>query len=559
MHFGTNKNYFFMPGKSPPLSVQSRWPLLIFQLTLLVSIPTIASETRQIPAPQIHVAGEELVGRWQEPGLASFKSIPYAMAPTGERRWRPPLPAIARSGTLDHSTFKAACPQRPTNHAWYANVARHFGIPETGLGELETISEDCLHLNVWTRNLSGAALQPVMVWIHGGSNIDGYSNEPNYDGQQLTSQGVVVVSINYRLGVLGFLAHPALTAESAESSSGHWGFLDQIAALKWIQANIHRFGGDAKRITVFGESAGAADIGTLLISPLAKGLFSQAIIQSGGYPINSFETLAEGELMGMQLTDYLTIPASDTQAKQMRALHWKTLVYAVPKALDDYYFDARIDEWLLYEPAALAFAEGRISPIKLIIGANANENYMYIPDSADDKTVQAQLDKFAPYQTKIAAQLASLTPRQQLDKIGSSNDFICPSIYIATSQASAGLDTYLYYFARVRPDGERILAYHGAEIPYVFNTADEWLPADKIDLYLQAQMLRYWTNFAKNGDPNSEHLPQWPKYDTQQQAYLSFGDTIKVNMRLNQVLCDTLNAVLDNRLDNYLKAHPSNE
>ena len=533
--------------------------LPIFQILLLICIPGLASQAGNASAPQVQVAGEVLKGQWLEPGMASFKSIPYAMPPTGDRRWRPPVAAVARPGVQDHSTFIAACPQRQTNHDWYANVARHFGASETGMGALENISEDCLHLNVWSGNLSGDELQPVMVWIHGGSNIDGYSHEPNYDGRQLANHGVVVVSINYRLGVLGFLAHPALTAESEQSTSGHWGFLDQIAALQWIQVNIHRFGGDAKNITVFGESAGAADIGTLLVSPLAKGLFSQAIIQSGAYPINSFETLAEGEAKGIQLTDHLNIPTSDTQAEKMRVLDWKTLVYAVPEALKGYYFDARIDGWLMHEPAALAFAEGRINPVKLIIGTNANESYMYIADSADNNTVQSRLDQFAPYQTKIAPLLTSLTPKQQLDRIGGSNNYICPSSYIAASLTRAGLETYLYHFTRVRPGGESILAYHGAEIPYVFNTADAWLPMDNVDLLLQSKMLGYWINFAKTGDPNSAQLVHWPKFDNQQQAYLEFGDITKAGNQLNHTMCDILNDVRNNKIDNYLKAHPPNE
>ncbi|MCY3838722.1 MAG: carboxylesterase family protein [Gammaproteobacteria bacterium] len=227
-----------------------------------------------------------------------FSGIRFAQAPIDDWRWREPRPADPpTNGPVDATRWPPTCMQDEGNVDWYRGVAAAFGQPAEVAPTRPDAAEDCLFLNVWTPDVDGQ--MPVMVWIHGGANVNGWSYEPNYRGRELAALGAVVVSIQYRLGVFGFLAHPALSAESPNASSGNYGILDQIEALRWIQANIHRFGGDPGNVTVFGESAGAGDIAYLLLSPLARGLFHRAISQSGGWPADQRRTLADNETQGV--------------------------------------------------------------------------------------------------------------------------------------------------------------------------------------------------------------------------------------------------------------------
>ncbi|MBW2714613.1 MAG: carboxylesterase family protein, partial [Deltaproteobacteria bacterium] len=301
--------------------------------------------TAPITEPIAEAGGEILVGMHVDAGdqMMVFRGVPYAAPPAGELRWRPPEPHVPRTGRQDASRFGSACPQLQGNPDWYRDVAEKFGRPGTEIADLTDIREDCLYLNVWTQNLAGDEPQPVMVWIHGGANVNGVAHEPNYLGYNLAKRDVVIVSINYRLGALGFLAHPALSAESERGVSGNYGLLDQIAALEWVRDNIASFGGDPDQVTVFGESAGAADIGTLIASPLSKGLFRRAIIQSGGYSIDYRKTVRDAEAVGEGFLRTLGVDDGPGQLKQMRALSWQDIVDAVPTAAPGGLRDAVID------------------------------------------------------------------------------------------------------------------------------------------------------------------------------------------------------------------------
>ncbi len=325
---------------------------------LLVSIAGCAKTA--LRPPSVEAGGEILIGAHLvgDAKTAVFRGIPYAAPPAGELRWRPPEPHVPRAGHQDASRFGSACPQLQGNPDWYRDVARKFGRSPDAIADLTDIQEDCLYLNLWSRNLSGDTPQPVMVWIHGGSNINGFSHEPNYLGHNLAKRGVVVVSINYRLGALGFMAHPALTAESDRTVSGNYGLLDQIAALRWVRDNIASFGGDPDRVTVFGESAGAADIGTLIASPLASGLFRRAIIQSGGYPLHNTATVSDDAVLGVKLMSALGVGNDPGQLDKMRALSWQEIVAAVPGAAPGGFTRAVVDGWLLPKPAAEIFEAG---------------------------------------------------------------------------------------------------------------------------------------------------------------------------------------------------------
>jgi len=497
--------------------------------------------------PSVRVAGEILIGeRLDAQGdLAVFRGIPYAAPPVGSLRWRPPALHTPREGPQDATRFGPACPQLQDNPEWYRSVAEGFGRSPEGVPDLERIGEDCLVLNVWTRALGAAELQPVMVWIHGGGNENGYAHEPNYLGHELARRGVVVVSIQYRLGALGFLAHPALGAESGRGLSGNQGILDQIAALRWVAQNIEAFGGDPERITAFGESAGAADIGTLIASPLGRGLFRRAIVQSGGYQLNGAQTLRDEEAQGVRLLDALDVEGSPDPLAAARALPWLEVVETAKRALPDHAWNAVVDGWLLPEPAARVFEAGEQNAVDLLIGSNANEWLMYLPDPATEADLHAALDSHVLEADRLEALslLESTTPggpAARLDRLIGAAEFHCPSLAMARAMRRATDRVFVYRFTRVRPGGAKLLAYHGAEIPYVFATADAWLPGDETDRALSDLMLAYWIRFAETGDPNGEGLPDWPVFDPDGEDHQILGDEVVASRGLDRELCRIL-------------------
>jgi para-nitrobenzyl esterase len=519
-------------------------PTVLFIL-LLASISGCAKAP--VKTPVAKAGGEILVGAHVDADgrMAVFRGIPYAAPPVGELRWRPPEPHLPRAGNQDASRFGSACPQLQGNPDWYRDVAQKFGRSPDEIPELTDIREDCLYLNVWSQNLDGAAPQPVMVWIHGGGNVNGFAHEPNYLGHNLAKRDVVVVSINYRLGALGFMAHPALTAESDRKVSGNYGLLDQVAALEWVRDNIAIFGGDPDRVTVFGESAGAADIGTLIASPLARGLFRRAIIQSGGYPLYDTATVSDDAVFGVELMSALGVGDGPGQLEKMRALSWQEIVAAVPSAAPGRFSGAVVDGWLLPEPAADIFEAQGQNPAEIVIGSNANEWLMYLPQPVEEQQLHAVLKQRIRegHRAEILAALnkaVSGDVAAKLDLLTGSIDFHCPSLAIADAQRQLTDRVFVYRFSRVRPEGEKLLAYHGAEIPYVFDTADDWLPADRVDRTLTDTMLAYWTQFAKTGDPNGAGLPNWPTFDPRRDVHQDLGDEVRTATGLQREFCEAL-------------------
>jgi para-nitrobenzyl esterase len=497
--------------------------------------------------PRVEAGGETLVGELldEATGLSAFRGIPYAAPPVGSRRWRPPARHVPRQGPQDATRFGPACPQLQSNPEWYRNVAGGFGHPPDVVPDLERIGEDCLTLNVWSSAPGGGELRPVMVWIHGGGNADGYAHEPNYLGHNLARRGVVVVSIQYRLGPLGFLAHPALSAESERGVSGNYGILDQIAALRWVGRNIEAFGGDPRRVTAFGESAGAADIGTLIGSPLGRGLFQRAILQSGGYPLNRAQTLQDEEALGVRITAALGIGESAQALGSLRARPWREILEGVKKARPDHDWNAVIDGWLLPKPAASIFDAAEQNTVELLIGSNANEWFMYLADpvtEADLRTALGDhvLEEDRGEATSLLEKTAPGGLREQLDRLTGSADFHCPSLAIARSMRRLTDRVFVYRFSRVRPGGAKLLAYHGAEIPYVFDTADRWLPGDAVDRALTDVVLAYWVQFAKTGDPNRAGLPDWPAFRPDTEDHQVLGDRVRSARGLDRELCRIL-------------------
>ena len=372
-----------------------------------------------------------------------------------------------------------------------------------------------------------------MVWIHGGANVNGWSFEPNYRGRELAARGAVVVSIQYRLGVFGFLAHPSLSAESANGSSGNYGILDQIEALRWIRANIGQFGGDPGNVTVFGESAGAGDIAYLLLTPLADGLFHRAISQSGGWPADQRRTLAENETQGVGFLASAEIPG----IAELRALPAESLLDLAKEHFQRGYDDPPVDGWLLPAPPADLLARKAFEPRPVMFGFNADEMLMYVTPTTE-RWQQALAE--TPRPDVVDELLDGLPVPQRLDELESAGQFTCPSIALADGFAAGGAPTYVYRFDRIRSGEHGIGAYHGAEIPYIFDTHDAWLPTDEDDRRLTRRMMGYWLNFAATGNPNHDGSPVWPRWSNESQIQ-SLGTEVRsehIDLRLCSALSE---------------------
>jgi len=492
----TNSNEFDMKS-----SRDTNWGVIYhrsaFLIGALAAFLVSISHAGEVP----DFTGAEVVGR-DGRVVHEFRGIRFAEAPTGFGRWHPPEPHRP-TGAVAAISWPPACPQGDGNVTWYRQIATAFGNEPTVIPPTPTRDEDCLFLNVWTMDVT--ARRPVMVWIHGGSNKNGWSFEPNYQGLELATRGVVVVSIQYRLGVLGFLSHPELTAESRTGSSGSYALLDQLEALRWVQRHIEQFGGDPHNVTLFGESAGAGDIGYLLLSPLADGLFHKAISQSGGWSADQRRSLREKEAQGVVFTEALGEGIAD-----LREMGAVALVDAAGGQFDRDYDDPAVDGWLLPEPAPTLLKQGAFQRRPVIFGSNADEMRMYI-----DEVSEAAWDAVVASTgngEEVQMLLGHLPLLERLDSVASASTFHCPTRRMADAFARWGAPTYVYRFEQVRR-GNWLGAYHGAEIPYVFDRHDDWLPVDEDDRRLTELMMDYWVQFAKTGNPNVAGAPGWPRWE----------------------------------------------
>ncbi|MEY4555969.1 MAG: hypothetical protein RL093_1088 [Pseudomonadota bacterium] len=462
------------------------------------------------PAPRATVEQGRLVGRKAD-GVASFKAIPYAAPPVGPLRWRAPQRPAAWSGDREAGQVGAICIQPPSN-----------GDP--GVGPLP-MSEDCLTLNVWTPVARGDGPLPVMVWIHGGGLNNGSGTAALYDGTNLAKRGVVVVTINYRLGRLGFFDHPALAAERAPGeAAANYGLMDQIAALEWVRDNAAAFGGDASNVTVFGESAGAVAVTQLMVAPSARGLFHRAVVQSGmgrqrsaelaldrpGRP--SAQSLGQAWARGVGLS-------GEPTAEDLRAVPAERLLNPMPAFYSD---NLIVDGVVLTEDVVEAFAAGRQSPVPLILGANSAEFWRIRPADAgaygrtDDAMTEAEHD----------ALLAAYGGSEGYDQhVVSDLVFNEPARHLARLHEASGHPTYLYRFDVVpdsnpEPNGG---ATHASERPYVFdNLHTVGRPMGERDARAATAMADYWTTFAADGNPNGQGRPPWPEFGAERDRLLDF-------------------------------------
>ncbi len=464
-------------------------------------------------------------GTWADEaaGIRRFMGIPYAQAPVGELRWRPPQAPAAWNGVREADQPGAACWQ-PVNEEQFVWSRGQF-----------QRSEDCLFLNVWSAQTFDAA--PVMVWFHGGAHTAGMGHDRIFDGTNLARRDVVVVTVNYRLGAFGFLAHPALQDESDHGSAGNYGLLDKMAALNWIRDNISQFGGDPDNVTIFGQSAGSQSVCALMASPLAEGLFHKAIGQSAACVNPMPERDPAGLERGARLVDAL---GTGADLAAMRAAAPEDVLAATEAS--GWANASRIvtDGWVLPDAADRIYAAGGQARIPLLLGSLSHEGHLLFPlnDSLSEDDLNAYLDRVAGAQAAgIRAHYASpdLSPGQLQHAVATDLFMAYGMRRWATYQAATGQPTYLYFMDHAppafrlyvpdRPDlqlpqGPRSAgAYHSGDLAYVFDNTRTVGHAWQDDDHAFSDLIAtYWTNFAKTGDPNGEGLPAWQPYDAGEKA-----------------------------------------
>jgi para-nitrobenzyl esterase len=480
---------------------------------LLIAIPLLAATACSPPPPgQVKVEGGWIQGTVEE-GLTVFKGIPFAAPPVGELRWRAPQPVEKWEGVKQTTAF--------------APAAFQGGNPPSGK------SEDCLYLNVWSPAESAKERIPVLVWIYGGGFSFGSTAEPVYTGEMLARKGVVLVSIAYRVGQLGFLAHPELSAESPHQVSGNYGLLDMIAGLQWIQKNIAAFGGDPDRVTIFGESAGGIAVSMLCASPLAKGLFHGAISQSGGsfgpprpttYPGENLKLLKTAENDGLAYAE----KAGATSLSELRKMAAEDLPGGWGMGSAWPIIDGTVipdDQYKLYEA-------GKYNDVPVLIGYNSDEGASFSREKTPEEYIAGVEKRYGPF----ADTLVKAYPPGENAVLKTARDLTRDAAFgwhtwsWARLQSRTGTSKVFYYYFDQHPDDPEdsprfgFGSPHGQEVAYVFmhlNASDPHITHS--DLAVSEAMGTYWTNFARYGDPNEDGVPEWPPFSESHPAVMYFG------------------------------------
>jgi para-nitrobenzyl esterase len=504
--------------------------VIVLALFVIVSTQVMAQNPQSTglihTSDQVTISGQNttivktdagLISGLQQDNLRVFLGIPFAAPPVGDLRWKPPAQVEPWDGVKETIKYSPACPQP--------------AVIDPNL----TMSEDCLYLNVWTPAADEKEKLPVMVFLYGGAFGKIAGSMPLYNGTALARKGVIVVTPNYRVGALGFLAHPQLDNESPNNSSGNYGILDQIAALEWVQNNIEAFGGDPARVTIFGQSAGGESILIHLTSPLSTGLFKQAIVESGtfwtkGAEIDALNSKPDAEQLGKEYAQSLGFSGPDA-IEQMRRLSYQDLTNATPwpnssfQMVNSRHFEPTIDGWVIPDAPETVFRQNGEKPVPLIIGNNLNdgttlasganmtppEYEAFIRNRFGDEAPSV-LEKY-PASTTAEVQL-------QLEQIMTDYDFTDAVRFVAGSMAELNQSTYRYLYSYVLP-GQPYGAFHGSEtmllfkVPITFDQSTESVSDNLIDL---------WTRFAKTGDPNGGMNVTWPRYTREEDRYLDISD-----------------------------------
>lgn len=440
------------------------------------------------------VRGETISDDVVDVSARIFRGVPYAAPPIGNLRWQPPQPATPWEGVRDATQWADRCPQGGSS-----------------MGEGSAISEDCLYLNVVTAAETPGDQLPVMVFFHGGGLTTGTGNSTTYNHPMLPSKGVVLVTVNSRLGPMGYLAHPALTAESDNGGSGNYGTLDLAASLQWVQANIAAFGGDPDNVTIFGESGGGTKTISQMVTPMASGLFDKAIVQSGSALVSEQRVtmLDEAEATGLRLADALGVADEGDVLAAMRALSWQDIIAAASSEDVGFRANVVVDGYIIPDTVHNVFRAGHQSDVPLIVGANAGESM-----------------------------LQSSVP-------------LMANLHSATASAP----TYVYSFSQLPKTwrDEYCVAFHGLELPYVFGSVPTGVDSptmlflsagggctsrepitDAADMTVSDQASSLWAQFAKTGDPSVEGLVQWPAYTEENNLYLNIGAPLEARTGIQE-------------------------
>lgn len=496
--------------------------MLTFRAITLIAASLLAlsagpGHAAQLTSP-VKVTGGAIAGV-RAGGLKTYLGIPFAAPPVGNLRWRAPQAVVPWKGVMEARSFSAACAQTA---AWIT----------------EAKSEDCLYLNVWApekaRNL------PVIVWIHGGGYYGGTASQSSFHGGNLAKRGAIVVTVNYRLGIFGFFSHPELSAESPDKASGNQGIEDNIAALRWVKNNIAAFGGDPKRVTIMGESAGGESVTVLVASPLAKGLFQRAIAQSGNFamPINSSEDRLFDRGAAEALGQAFAKTAGGSTLAELRAMPVEALQKPAwaPHPI--------VDGHVLREDLTTTYRNRRHNDVPLLVGWNAEEGKDLAPEilgtsdfsSARHRELVTKLLGYAPSDAMLAAYPGATNAEAKASINQLTNDWWGWRMwYWAELQAKYGQPKpYVYFFAHrpaepTTPCGYGCGAGHGAEIQYVFDNLDPasrpWTAADR---QLAARLATTWVTFARTGNPAGKGLPAWPAFDGSKASVLRIGDEVQL-------------------------------
>lgn len=497
----------------------------ILALSIVLGLCSLAAAQE----PSATVTGGSIRGI-ESGGVRVFKGIPYAAPPVGDLRWAAPEPVVPWQGTRETTEFGPDCPQAP-----YDPQSIYYRPPRPQ-------SEDCLCLNVWTAAQPNEK-RPVMVWIHGGALTRGSGAIEVYDGSNFAKHGVVLVTINYRLGPLGYLAHPDLTSESLNGSSGNYGTLDQIAALKWVRDNIANFGGDPDRVTIFGESAGSWSVCALVASPLAKGLFHGAIGQSGGiFGPMPYLDRENGDLPSAEsVGERFAAAIGANGLTEMRNVPVERIIDAFFKPGEGYGARGNVDGWVFPEEVRTIFAKGQQNAVPVIVGSNADEMTTLTPRAM----VPTKLDglkamvarQYGGFEDEFFRVYPASSDAEAADAfLAATRDrsFTWQMLAWARGMKTVNQPAYRYFFTRIPPlpGSEYNRAFHAAEIAYAFANLDPGRGYNETDAILSDAMHRYWINFATTGNPNGEGLPEWPVFDAATENYLELGDSIRAGTHL---------------------------
>ena len=509
---------------------------------VFVAAGTVGAAAQSERGPVVQTPSGELGGVWAdaEAGVSVFRGVPFAQPPVGDLRWRPPVAVEAWDGTRSATEFEPACWQaRNADNSPYAR------------GELPR-SEDCLTLNLWTAARVGER-RPVMVWFHGGGHSSGTGSATIFDGAAMAKKGVVMVTANYRLGPLGFLAHPALTAESSEQASGNYGILDHVATLEWVRDNVAAFGGDPGNVTIFGQSAGSWSVCVLQASPLAKGLFHKAIGHSGGCfgaprahlaTTGGSATAVSGHDAGRAIAAELGVAGDGPDAAAaLRAAEPAAVLAAQGSAGRG--TGVVVDGWVLPDLPSAIFRAGDQNDVPVIVGSMSDEGttlYAGMAGPPRDEFVAGLTDRYGDrtdalldaYSREIAASTRTAGQAIQADR-----SFTWQMRAWARAHGGTN-DVYLYFFSHAPPVFRLYLpdrpeldypaglrgggAYHSGDLAYAFdNVGLVGVGWNARDHELSGQMSQYWVNFAMTGDPNGDGLPVWPRYEREGEPAIEFA------------------------------------